>query len=250
MKIAIAQILSLTGDISGNLHKHHQICLLAASLGANVLVFPELSLTAYEPELAEHLAIQIDDDRLEVLQELSDRTGLTIGAGAPVKTSKGIVIGMLIFQSHQARQCYAKQFLHADEEPFFVRGDHQSALLGSHPEIAPAICYEISVAEHAARAAQSGAQFYLASVAKFVSGIDRAYQSLSDIARRHRMTVLMCNGIGRADGAECAGKSAVWDAAGVLMEHLDETGEGLLVLDTDTRELTVKRISDPENTKP
>ena len=56
MKIAAAQIRPKKGDIEANILKHVDIIKLAATLKAEALFFPELSLTSYEPELAEALA--------------------------------------------------------------------------------------------------------------------------------------------------------------------------------------------------
>ena len=129
-------------------------------------------------------------------------------------------------------QVYSKMHLHADEEPYFVPGERSIDLVGGDARIALAICYEISVAEHAASAARRGAKVYLASVAKFASGIDAAYERLAAIAREHSMTVLMANCVGEADGQACAGRSAAWRSGGALVARLDDTEEGVLVVDT------------------
>lgn len=52
MKLIAAQIASIPGEIGKNISKHLDVIRLAASKGADVLVFPELSLTGYEPGLA------------------------------------------------------------------------------------------------------------------------------------------------------------------------------------------------------
>ena len=99
-------------------------------------------------------------------------------------------------------------------------------------KIALAICYEISIPEHAEKAFQNGAQIYIASVAKFKSGINKAKTELANIAKRYSMNVLMANCIGMADGAECAGKTAVWNKEGGMICELNELNEGLLIFDT------------------
>jgi predicted amidohydrolase len=88
----------------------------------HVIIFPELSLTGYEPTLAKELAIHQDDKRLDDFQQISDLHGITIGLGAPTKGSKGICISMIFFQPHRERRLYSKKYLHADEYPYFVSG--------------------------------------------------------------------------------------------------------------------------------
>lgn len=89
--------------------------------------------------------------------------------------------------------------------------------------------------EHAARAAGNGARCYVASAAKFTSGIGKAHARCAEIARHHSMTVLMSNGVGATDGQACAGGSAVWNDDGLLIGQLNDRDEGLIVYDTETR---------------
>ncbi len=56
-KIAAAQVASVGGDITGNIRTHAAAIGSAAERGVSVLVFPELSLVGYEPDLADELAI-------------------------------------------------------------------------------------------------------------------------------------------------------------------------------------------------
>lgn len=235
MKIALAQIPAEKGNIEFNLALHRKMIHGAAGADVDVIIFPELSLTGYEPELAEALAMSPDDPRLQVFQDLSAQHRITIAAGAPIKTKEGPAIGLLKFQPQQQPGIYFKTFLHADEESFFVSVNNDTLLLDDRAAIALSICYEISVPEHVERAAGEGAKYYVASVAKFTNGIEHALQRLSNIAQRYRLRVLMVNAIGPADGAVCAGKSSVWDEHGILLGQLPEQETGLLIYDTVTQ---------------
>jgi predicted amidohydrolase len=129
---------------------------------------------------------------------------------------------------------YSKQYLHADEAPFFVRGRDQNGLIVvKDNKIALAICYELSVAAHAEAASKNGAAIYLASVAKTARGVASATERMSEIARKYSMTALMTNCLGLCGGGECAGGSAIWNKSGVLLEQLNDVSEGVLIIDTD-----------------
>jgi predicted amidohydrolase len=242
MKICVAQTRPIKGDIQNNIDNHKKLIDLAVANGADIVIFPELSLTGYEPTLAKELATHPDDSRFDDFQKMADTRQITIGVGAPTKSNTGICISMLIFQPHQARQTYSKKFIHPDEEAFFVSGQNSMDLIGNKPAIAPAICYELSVPEHAENAFKSGAEIYIASVAKFVNGIDKAINRLADIAHKYSMTVLMSNCIGQADGSECAGKTSIWNNKGLLVGQLNDQNEGILIIDTDTQELIEKTV--------
>jgi predicted amidohydrolase len=242
MKICVAQTKPLKGDIQRNIDQHINLINLALSHGATTIIFPELSLTGYEPTLAKELATNQDDQRFTIFQKISDASQLTIGVGVPTKNNTGICISMVIFQPDKKRQLYSKKFLHADEEPFFISGQNTISLASGKNNIALAICYEISVAEHAENAFKSGAIIYIASVAKSVNGISNALTTLSTIAHRYSMTVLMSNCVGQCDGDECAGKTSIWNNRGLLLAQLNNTSEGVLIIDTDTQEIIEKTL--------
>ena len=132
--------------------------------------------------------------------------------------------------------------MHDDEKEFFVSGESFNCLKVSETNIALAICYELSVPEHTENALKNGAEIYIASVAKFVNGIDKALNRLSDIAKKYSITVLMSNCVGQSDGYECAGKTSVWNSKGLLTGQLNGSDEGILIIDTNTQKLVEKTI--------
>lgn len=232
MKIAVAQTKPLTGDIEGNINNHITLATRAADNGADIIIFPELSLTGYEPSLAKELATGINDSRFEVFQHLSNEKQVTIGVGVPTNAETGIHITMVLFQPNKLRQANSKMYLHADEEPFFVSGENLPGLIVNNTPIALAICYEISIPEHSANAHKTGAALYVASVAKTVKGVEKAWAGLSEVANKYGMTVLMSNSVGMCEDGLCGGRSAAWNRKGELLGHLNDSDEGILLLDT------------------
>lgn len=234
MKICLAQSKPVKGDIPINLDNHAKMIHLAADHGAQLIIFPELSITGYEPTLAKELSVDADDSSLDLLQAISNTKHIAIGAGMPVKNGDGVTISMLVFQPHQPREIYFKQYLHADELPFFQQGEPHSVSLFEKHRLGMAICYEISVPEHAAGVHEAGAQVYIASVAKSVKGVEKALVELPAIARTYGMAVLMANCVGHCDDFDCGGKSSVWSGSGELVAQLDGVEEGLLLFDTQS----------------
>ncbi|MCL4267680.1 MAG: carbon-nitrogen hydrolase family protein [Anaerolineae bacterium] len=241
MKICVAQSRPFPGNIARNSEQHQRLIATAVPHHPDLIIFPELSLTGYEPTRAKELAMDVDDGRLAGFQTIADARHITIGVGAPIIQEAGICIGLVLFQPGQPRQLYAKKYLHADEEPFFVSGHSSVEFLGDNNDVALAICYELSVPAHAARAHENGAAIYIASIAKYARGVVAAHQRLAEIARAYGMSVLMCNSVGQADGDLCTGNTAVWNAQGTLLGQLDDTLEGILIFDTDSQELTINQ---------
>ncbi len=247
MRICVAQTRPIRGDIQRNILSHERLLRLAVSHRADTVIFPELSLTGYEPELAKALAVEPQDRRLDVLQRICDNSGVTVGVGVPTRSSKGTFISMVILGPEQSRHAYSKRYLHADEEKFFAVGEGMPRLAyGDGSVLALAICFELSVVEHAEEASAAGATIYLASVAKPSSpragGLDKACSRLSEIAKSYSMAVLMANSVGRSGRMQCGGRSSVWDNAGTLLGEMNDIDEGVLVLDTKTHELFQETI--------
>jgi len=240
MKICVAQTRPVRGDVQSNIDDHKRLIELACFHGVEIIIFPELSLTGYEPELAKKLATDINDSRFDDFQKISDVEKIIIGVGMPTKGNSGILINMIIFNPCKPRQIYSKQYLHSDEVPYFINAEHQSFLIKD--KIALAICYELSVPEHSENAHKSGAEIYVASVAKTIDGVEKAIKTLSDIANKYSMTALMSNCIGPCDNFESAGKTSIWNNNGALVSQLNDTNEGILIIDTSTQKVIKETI--------
>jgi predicted amidohydrolase len=84
MIISAAQIKPIRGDIQANIDNHKRIIDEALGNDSDMIIFPELSLTGYEPTLAEALATMQFDPRLDSFQDVSDEANINIGVGLPL----------------------------------------------------------------------------------------------------------------------------------------------------------------------
>jgi predicted amidohydrolase len=175
---------------------------------------------------------------------ISDDQGITIGVGLPIRNDNGICISMILLQPQQVRHLYSKKYLHEDEEPYFVSKENSVKLTINEVNMAIAICYELSVPEHSENAFQQGTEIYLASVAKSASGVERAVESLTEIARKYSMTVVMSNNVGPSDNFVGGGKSSVRNSKGQLLGQLNDSQEGILVIDTLTEVVVAAKTDD------
>lgn len=243
MRICAAQTKPITGDIPTNIERHLSLIdIVLTNGGADAIIFSELSLTGYEPTLAKKLATDANDPRLTKFQDISDKVGITIGAGLPTINGHGFSISMILFQPDKPRQLYSKKYLHPDEDEFFIPGKNIAALPISETTLGIAICYELSIPEHSAAAHKAGADVYVASVAKFAKGVEHSLPTLAGIAAKYSMSTVMVNAVGPADNGICTGNSSVWDNKGQLLDQLDNVNEGILIFDTTTGEITKRQI--------
>ena len=234
MKISVAQIKPFKGAIEKNIKAHLELIELAISEQVSALFFPELSITGYEPELAKSLATTQNDDRFDVFQKLSDLNNITIGFGVPTVGVSKPLVSMVLFQPNKERSTYSKQYLYQGEEAYFENGKKPCFIQIDNHKIAPAICYESSVSEHSDAAISQSATIYVAAVMTNLSGINKKLNVLSNLAKKHKIIVLMSNFVGISGGSESAGKSSIWNQNGKLKGQMNSKEEGLLIYDTDT----------------
>ncbi|MEE4349831.1 MAG: carbon-nitrogen hydrolase family protein [Pacificimonas sp.] len=231
MILAAAQFRSKAGDVASNIDRHLQFADEANRHGADIIVFPELSLSGYEPTLAEGLETTADDTRFEPLKRHAQALTMTICAGMPLMTSGKPEIGMIVWQPDGRAETYGKQILHDDELPFFSSAKRNLTISIKGQCLVPAICYESLQTSHAEAASKGGANVYLASVAKPEGGMRKAVAHYPTMAKQHKMTVIVANAVGPSDNFVSVGQSAVWNSTGGCLGSCNETDEALLIAD-------------------
>lgn len=228
--IAAAQASSIKGDVAANVRRHVEFGGLAREQGADVVVFPELSLTGYEPTIAAQTAVDAEDGALGPLRDLADEAGIVVMAGCPLRSAgEKPYIGMVIFQPRETVAVYRKRFVHASELPYFIASDEMVVFPVRGMVVGAAICADINNPTHAADAAARGANVYAAGVAKTPPDIARATANMAAHAKRHRMLAVMANHASATGGNATAGRSAIWNERGELLAQAEPEGECLVL---------------------
>lgn len=229
MIAAAAQIVSLRGDTAGNAARHLRFAGMAAARGAQLLVFPELSLTGYELDIAAAHVIHPDDALLVPLRLFAREVGMTIVVGAPVRGAGGALhIGAIAILPDGAASVYTKIHVHSSEEHVFAPGSGGPDLPVAGVPVALAICRDAAIPEHAAAAAARGAKFYAAGVMIDEAGYERKVPLMRGYARDLGLDVLMANYSGVSGGEVSAGKSAIWRAGGECAAESPGSEEALV----------------------
>lgn len=227
-----AQCVVRAGDLEANLAMHIRFMQHAAEQGARLLVFPELSLTGYEPTLACGLAQGPDSGLFDPLRSMAREAEMTTVVGVPLRVP-GLdkpQIAACVLKGDGSLGVYTKQHLHAGEEVFFCPGAGGELLCIDDRAVALSVCADFSRAEHPAQAAERGAQIYASSVLIGEGGYTHDSALLQGYAQRHGMAVLMVNHGGPTGGWAAAGRSAFWDEQGRCVAATAGTGNRLLVI--------------------
>jgi predicted amidohydrolase len=240
--IAVAQTCPVRGDVDANLEEHLRLAGCAASEGAQLVLFPELSLTGYEIGLAERLAFSEEDPRITPLVDLAASRGIIVIAGAPVIVGARLHIGAVIVGPDRTVGLYTKQRMGAFSEAarcdgivppaeatVFHPGDCNPLVRFAGQAAAVAICADVGQPSHPRHAAERGAGTYLASMFVIPSEFDGDSAKLSHYAALHSMVVALANFGSATGGLAAAGRSSIWAANGELLIRLDDAGAGVAV---------------------
>lgn len=221
LKIVMAQVNPLVGDIHGNTDMVIDIVRQAeAEHSADIVVFPELTLTGYPPEdllLRESMDLRIK----RALQQICDASlQATVVVGYPRKMA-GRVFNMAgVIDSGDVIAEYAKQHLPNykvfDEKRYFVSGDSPCVVRLKGIKAAITICEDMWQVEPMHQARQAGAQLMLnLNASPFHLGkINERRELLHERAREGQMPVVYVNQVGAQDELVFDGASLVVDANG------------------------------------
>jgi predicted amidohydrolase len=240
--IAVSQTVPVRGDVDANVAQHLQLVDAAARERAGVLVFPELSLTGYELDLAQELAFSEDDPRLVPLVEAAAANVMTLIVGAPVRIESRLHIGAFILTPDGGIDLYTKHRLGAfapsaccdgvvppAEATVFQPGDCNPLVQVGERLAAVAICADTGRPSHPQAAAGRGATAYLASMFVIPSEFERETANLRAYAARHSMVVAFANYGGPTGGLASAGRSAIWNERGEMVVQLGGIGAAVVV---------------------
>lgn len=233
-RVAAAQTISTAGDIEANVECHLKFLREASERAVRLVVFPELSLTGYEPTLAARVAIEEHDRRLAPLREACVKGGMFVVVGAPMNVDGRVRIAALVLTPHGTVTIYTKKYLHPGEEPAFAPGMGGGLVAIDNDAVAIAICADTSHPEHAQAAASRGADLYVASSLITEAGYANDTALLQNYASEYRFPVLMANHGGKTGGWLPIGKSAFWAPDGSCVVVAPNAGCALLIANRET----------------
>lgn len=232
MILAAAQTKPTRGNIETNLLDHYSLIELAVQNKAQLIAFPEMSITGYERENAKELAFKKEDSRLNHLKKLAFENNITIIAGAPIEIESKLFIGEFVISPDNSVSIYTKQFLHEGEDEFFQPSfDYNPMLEIEKQKISFAICADIDNPLHPENAKKKETDIYIASIFFSPNGIPNAYRDLQNYAEKHKMNILISNFSGESWGSPSAGQSAFWNSKGELVGQMNESDSGLLIVE-------------------
>jgi predicted amidohydrolase len=259
-KLALAQIDPVLGDLRKNIDKHLEYIARAKKEGADLVVFPELSLTGYTVrDMNTELAINLDGDTslLKPLIEAS-RGGVSIIAGAIEEGSNfGIYNAAFLFEDGEVRSVHRKIYPPTygmfDEMRYFSPGEAVQAFNSKLGRFGVLICEDLWHMSLPYILAMDGSQVIIALVASptRIGPDEPDFEAPLVNAENHRtyarllsVYVSFCNRVGHEDGMNFWGASHVVSPDGELIARARPFEEDLLLTAIEEGEIRrARRLS-------
>lgn len=239
MKIAIAQMNCMVGDIAGNVAKILASAKQAKVQGATLLVTPELSLCGYPPEdlLLRNDFLQACDTALTKLS--AALTDITVIVGHPQQVGEECFNAASVLQNGQVYATYYKQALPNysvfDEKRYFNSGGEALVFEHHDVKIGVLICADVWEPNPAALAKAAGAELLIALNA---SPFHMEKQSTRLEVLRQRvfetqLPIIYTNMVGGQDELVFDGGSFVLNSGGKLTQQLPAFESALEIVEFD-----------------
>jgi NAD+ synthase (glutamine-hydrolysing) len=237
-RVVMAQIDFLVGDVAGNVDK---IIAAAAEardrLHADLIVFPELTVTGYPPEdllLRPGFVRQVEP----ALQRLcSEIQGIAAVVGCPLPTPEGLRNAAVVLDHGAMRATYYKQWLPNysvfDEKRYFVAGTEPGVVTIKGVRVGITICEDVWLPGPVGRAAEAGAQLLVnLNASPFHAGkgqmrLDALRQRVAECG----LPIVYVNLVGGQDELVFDGGSMVVDRRGELIQRAPFCAEDLYPVD-------------------
>jgi NAD+ synthase/NAD+ synthase (glutamine-hydrolysing) len=256
MRIALGQINSTVGDLAGNVALCARFAREAAARGAELIVFPELSITGYPPrDLVEKRSfVQHSEAALRQLAQQTRDLPLAVIAGyvgqSSVPTGKQATNSAAVLRGGEILMRQNKILLPTydvfDEARNFVPGETQTLWHTGPQDVALTICedawndkqfwhHRLYTRDPVDELMQRGANLAISiNASPFWRG-KRALrlEMFGAMARRHKVPFIVVNQVGGNDQVVFDGSSFVMNAQGRVLAAAASFREDLVIVDLD-----------------
>ena len=252
IRIAMAQINTLVGDIEGNVDKIRTSLQRAREIGAELVLFPELAVTGYPPEdlLLKPAFLRANVDAVRAL--VPETAGLTAVVGF-ADVDEDVYNAAAILHDGAWGHTYHKQYLPNygvfDEERTFDAGTAVPVFQRGDVTFGVSICEDIwyPAGPPETAALQGGARLLLnISASPYHDGKGRSReQMLRTRAADNAAVVAFCNLVGGQDELVFDGRSIIVNERGQVIARGAQFEEDFIVADVDIGAVFRWRLHDP-----
>ena len=245
IKLALAQISSKRESKTENLLKIEKLTLKAKQQGADLIIFPEMSLTGYVLlDQVYELAETIPGPSTQKIEALAKKTGMHIVFGMPELSEKtqATVFNTAVLVGPQGligkyRKMYLPTHSVFEEKRYFRPGYEPAAFQTDLGNIGLSICYDVFFPEVFRLARLKGAQLIICISAS--PAVRRGYFEILTSARALENTAFLAyvNLAGVEDGLQFWGGSRLVGPTGDVFAKAKYDEEDFVVCEVDFGDL-------------
>ncbi len=229
--VALAQINTVVGDIHENTRKVLAVIEKAKEQHAQLIVFPELTLTGYPPKDLILRQDFVDVNMQRFIDIVNACKGISCIFGFVNKSNKGLYNAIAFVKDQKILGIQDKIHLGAGERCYFTEGSMPDVFFAGNTRIGVIISY---TAEHETimqDLMQKGVDVIVISAASpYTIDHIRELHSIS-IAKRYQVPIVFCNAVGAQDDCIFDGASFVVDKDGHIIQQAKKFVEELLIVD-------------------
>jgi len=247
IRLALAQINSCVGDIEGNTKEIVLRIEQAKDKGADIICFPEMSVTGYPPEdlLLKKSFIK---DNINSLKKIKKSTDSLIAIVGFVDYKGSAYNAAAVIQNGEIKGIYRKTRLPNygvfDEERYFQPGKEISVFKCGEITFGVNICEDIWYSGNPTKKqvtnGNAGLILNLSSSPYHTGKPVIRENMLRERAKQYSCVLGFCNMVGGQDELVFDGSSSVIDKSGEVLSRAKSFEEKLLITDLDGQELVVK----------
>ena len=250
MRLALAQINTVVGDLDGNRALILERLEEAKSHAADLVLFPELAVTGYPPEdlLLRPGFVRAAESSVEAIAR--EARGTTVLVGGP-HFDRDLYNACYVLSGGEVRAVYRKRFLPNygvfDEDRYFATGRDLILLEHGKTLVGVTVCEDMwQPGPPATDLALAGAELLInISASPFYVGRDREREEMFVTrARDNSSFVAFCNSVGGQDELIFDGHSVVIDDEGTILARAPGFEEALLIADVEPQEVIGRRLRD------
>ena len=248
--VGAVQMASKMGDAAANAEVIVGWADRAARQGADLVFFPECSLTGYTTDRAAERAVRIDDEAACQVERFAAQRGIAIGYGFAEKREgfdKPFIT--YVVASADGRLCYRKTHLGASEAASYEAGDELVVAQVAGVRVGVQLCWEGHICDIATTLRAKGAELLLAPHAGGLGGARRLQAWARYLPARavdNGLFVVACNALRNgsaasekhADAESGGGRGgglAAYGPNGELMTSYDQADEHLMLVEVGGR---------------
>jgi predicted amidohydrolase len=258
IKVALAQIAPLLGDRQRNLEMHLQRIAEARKQGADLILFPELSLTGYFlRDIVPEVALDRNAPELKQLVDAASPAGLVVGFAE--ESAEHLFYNSALFAEagkilHVHRKVYLPTYGLFEEQRYFAAGRRMQAFDSpKFGRVGLLVCEDFWHVASATIMQAEGVDLLICVANSPARGVDgpkvrtaETYERLSrTFAQLLGCVVVVCHRVGFEDGLCFYGGSIVVGPDGSLIAEAPPLDESLTVVQIDTAELRRARMATP-----